>query len=606
VIVERPGLLTRYEALRQKTVEGMTAFVDTLGKVDGLPPDQLEQARDALFHADHPYLAVFLGAFNTGKSSLINALIGENVLSVGATPTTDRIAILRHGSTAQTMGGSDIQTIFHPTPLLERVSLVDTPGLDSVFKGHDAITGKFLHRADLVFHVMLATQAMSASNREYLESLRDYGKRVIVVINQIDLVDEGERGTLQSFVTEQVRAAFGVQPQVWLVSSRLASEAQKSAPRDSRLWEQSGFSQFETYLNRALSDVERARQKLETPLQIARNVMSAANIRIREQQDALAEYRRSAANVRGQIDAAQKEQDTTVREVVTALETAFDETALRGKALLRETFQWSKVFPLLFSGLGQVIRFPRLFRRRSVVVSRMLPAAERARVIEPLTTIPPLVERVPPRLEGRDVKDTDDLVLYAQRELERLPGALRGKVIGDLTPPARYDRTLWDKARDDLSGTLEKAQQMETDTLDGQIRMTAGTLVVYLLSILIMGCLLLTLLSVANQGNSAGLLIVAMFAAMLGGIAALPLRGWLMANAYGRRLEALKREYSERFMSAAREQISYGRQLRGDAVAPFLRMVETYLSQADTIKAELAAHTQQLTELEKSVSDLKG
>jgi ribosome biogenesis GTPase A len=152
---EKPSLLTRYDNLRRKQREVLTATVDTLGKVDGLPEEQLAQARDALFHADHPYLCVLVGAFNTGKSSLINALIGAPVLSVGATPTTNRIAILRYGEALQTLAGGDSDTVFHPSPLLQRVSFVDTPGLDSVFKGHDEATRAFLasRRSGAVGHV---------------------------------------------------------------------------------------------------------------------------------------------------------------------------------------------------------------------------------------------------------------------------------------------------------------------------------------------------------------------------------------------------------------------------------------------------------------------
>src|SRR5512140_976710 len=178
LIVDKPSLLARYEALRRKEFDSLTSLLDTLGKIDGLPADQMNQARDALFHADHPFLIALIGAFNTGKSSLINALIGKSILDVGAIPTTTKIAILRHGPSIQRSQSGDVATIFYPAPLLEQVSLVDTPGLASVVKTHGEVTRRVLHRADLVLMVMMATQAMSASDVEYLRSLRAYGKRV--------------------------------------------------------------------------------------------------------------------------------------------------------------------------------------------------------------------------------------------------------------------------------------------------------------------------------------------------------------------------------------------------------------------------------------------
>ena len=64
--------------------------------------------RDAMFHADHPFLIVLVGPFNSGKSSIINALLGEpDLLTIGPVPTTDKITILRWGEQTQRLSGGD-------------------------------------------------------------------------------------------------------------------------------------------------------------------------------------------------------------------------------------------------------------------------------------------------------------------------------------------------------------------------------------------------------------------------------------------------------------------------------------------------------------------
>ncbi|MBC7870454.1 MAG: dynamin family protein, partial [Chitinophagaceae bacterium] len=79
-------------------------MLEVLPKIDTLPEERIGQVRDALFHADHPFLMVFVGPFNSGKSSLINALLGKpDLLRVGPVPTTDRINILRYGDEPQQM-----------------------------------------------------------------------------------------------------------------------------------------------------------------------------------------------------------------------------------------------------------------------------------------------------------------------------------------------------------------------------------------------------------------------------------------------------------------------------------------------------------------------
>lgn len=602
---EKPSLLTRYDTLRRKQREVLTATVDTLGKVDGLPEDQLAQARDALFHADHPYLCVLVGAFNSGKSSLINALIGAPVLNVGATPTTNRIAILRYGESLQTLAGGDSDTVFHPAPLLQRVSFVDTPGLDSVFKGHDESTRAFLHRADLVLLVMLATQAMSASSLSDMQKLRAYGKRLIVVINQIDLIEPSERQAVRNFVVEQGKLALGEAPQVWLVSAKWASEAVRSTPRDAEQWAASGFDQLEAYFSQALGDAERVRQKLETPQHIMRNVMSAANAQVAAQQDALAEYRRSAANVRGQIEAALREQEAAAKEIAAEIDAKFNESVQRGQAAIREVFRWGKAFSLAFGGLGEVIGIARLFRRFGAQTHAQN-AFTQHKVDEPLMQIPAIADRLAPRLEGRDIRDVEDLVLYTKQELDRLPGALQAKVIGTLNAPQSYERAILKSARDDLQQRLEQARTTEFKTIDNAVRNTIVTLSVYVLIVVLISLFLIV--TAAATGADAGVWLLAvlmLLALVLGGISVMPLRGMFMANAYARRMEAVRTSYQDVLGKAAADQIAYGRQMRQDAVAPFLRMVESQLSQADAVKAELAQHEQALTALESELGTLR-
>ncbi len=286
--------------------------------MDSLPENEMEQVRDALFHTNHPFLMVMVGPFGSGKSSVINALLGAEVLEVGPIPTTDHIVILRHGSDVQRSRAGDIETVFHPSPLLENLSLVDTPGLESVFRTHDEVTRRFLHRADVVLLVMIATQVLTASNLEYLQQLKVFGKRVIIVVNQVDVLEPAEREQVRDFVREQSRQHLGVEPLVWLVSARQALEAQQETPRDEILWDESGFAEIEAYIKETLSDVERFRQKLETPVQVCQNVTKSALELVQEQQAALDTHRKTVENIEAQIEQGRREQQKTVDDALTS------------------------------------------------------------------------------------------------------------------------------------------------------------------------------------------------------------------------------------------------------------------------------------------------
>jgi len=603
VILDKPSLLARYEIFRRKEFERLTALLDTLGQIDGLPADQMDQARDALFHADHPFLIVLIGAFNTGKSSIINALVGEPILSVGATPTTQKIAILRHGTTVQRSQAGEVETIFHPAPLLEQVSLVDTPGLESIYKAHDEVTRRFLHRADIVLMVMMATQAMSASNVEYLQSLRAYGKRVIIVINQIDAVDPEEQTALKTFVADRSKISLGFVPEVWMVSARQAWEAEQAQPRNEELWKASGFDQIEQFIREALGDSARVRQKLETPLQIARNVLMVASGQVRDQQNALADYRRSAQNVRSQMDTATREQQTTVRDALREIDETFAEAARRGREAIHDIFEWSQVFRLGVSGVTEFLGVARVIRRFGAQTPAQT-AFETRKVNEPLNQIPVLIDRIGPRLEGRDVKDVDDLIAYTRREIEQLPGGLQQKVIGKLQAPASYDRAIMRNARDELLPIVDKARTIEFKRIDLAVRNTLIFLGAYEL-VVIVGGIIAALALAGSQNGSWALLLVAVIVLALIGLAVLPLRGWLMEQSYGRHLIAIKTELENALERATQQQIAFGTQMRNDAVAPFMRLVETQVSQVDQLKTDLEAHQQALVGLEKELGDLR-
>src|SRR5690606_14234072 len=257
-------------------------------------------------------------------------------------PTTDRISILRWGEEAGRMRSGDVDTVFHPSPLLKKVSFVDTPGLESIFKEHEETTRKFLHRSDTVLLVMLATQAMTQRNLEYLRMLREYGKHIIVIINQADLLTPEEAETVRNYVLEQSQEQLGFKPDVWLVSARRGLEARAGAELDEELWRQSGLYKIEEYVDEQLSDVTRLRHKLQTPLQITQRVHQAALDAVRANQAALDHYQKIADNIDQQLQAQRREQERTVREINDEVSSKFGEAAMRGSEAIRDMFRLSR------------------------------------------------------------------------------------------------------------------------------------------------------------------------------------------------------------------------------------------------------------------------
>lgn len=570
-------------------------LLDVLPKIDNLQEDRVGQVRDALFHADNPFLVVFVGPFSSGKSSLINALVGEELLTVGPVPTTDRIHILRWGETAQKTRAGEYDTVFHPSPLLRKVSFVDTPGLESIFQKHEETTRKFLHRADVVLLVMLATQAMTARNLDYLKILQEYGKTVILVINQADLLTEEEANTVRDYVIEQSHVLLGYRPDVWMMSAREGLAARGAdGTLDRAAWEASGLNKIERYIDTQLGDVARLRQKLQTPLQIVQNVNHAALEAVRSNQSALDQYQSIGQNIEQQLGAQKREQERAVRETVEAINAKFDEAGKRGGDAIRDVFMFSRAMGSFGRGVLELVGLGGLTRRRGGEYVRE--AFNRFKAFEPIEELPSVVDKLAPRLEGKDVQDVDDLVKYSQREIEGLPASIRTKVIGVIKPPLQYDREPMQIARPELDRIEEEARVLETGKLESAVRNTLLYLAAYELLIIIMLLFLLgggAAFSPEQEGLRAILIVLTLGLGILG-LVLLPVRGRFLASAHANRMDQLQARYVEIVSKAADKQVSYGMQLRRDAVSPLTHLVE----------AQTSIQTEQLTSLQSAQQEI--
>lgn len=261
-----PALQEQLNAGRQLLGE----IRDALTRFGALPADQ-EALAASIRQLDEFFLLVVVGEFNAGKSAFINALVGQRVLQEGVTPTTARIHVLKYGpEIATSVDAQGLQVVTAPADLLEDVHIVDTPGTNAIVREHERLTSDFVPRADLVLFVTSADRPFTETERAFLEAIRNWGKKIVIVVNKVDIFERPEDlDEVLRFVGDSARRLLGIEPEIFPVSAKLALRAKQGDPS---VWETSRFGPLEHFVHETLDEGSRFRLKLANPLGVGHSL----------------------------------------------------------------------------------------------------------------------------------------------------------------------------------------------------------------------------------------------------------------------------------------------------------------------------------------------
>jgi len=335
----------RLDVLRQNEITLLTDIATTLAIMgDDARDDSRRLNEVAQDLREMFFLVVVIGEFNAGKSTFVNALVGEALLPMDITPTTSKIELVRYSETAKRaplMRGDAVREWEHPNTGAPGVAIVDTPGTGSIYMEHEAIAKSFLHRSDLVIFLLSAKRAFAQTERVYLELVKQYSKKVVLVINQVDLLEPNERETVRRFVEQQVKELLGLQPLIFMIS---AKEALKGA-REGGDPNAGGLDAVRAHLRGVYSETPIAKQKLLTQLDLAGTLTQRhfESVRVRSSsvsgdtsrlRDIQYELEKHSGGMSSQLVAARREVEQTFAGIRT-----------RGLSFIEE-----KLKPTLFKG----------------------------------------------------------------------------------------------------------------------------------------------------------------------------------------------------------------------------------------------------------------
>jgi small GTP-binding protein len=333
----------------QIRVEERTALdrlAAALGTFDAGAEDAKTLASSAR-QLDELFLLVVAGEFNAGKSAFINALLGSRILEEGPTPTTTRIHLIQYGpGVARTAIDGLIDTVAAPVELLREIRIVDTPGTNAIHREHEAITRDFVPRSDLVLFVTSADRPFTESERAFLESIRDWGKKIVLVLNKIDLLDTPEDlEKVLTFVADSARTLLGFAPELFPLSGKLALRAKES--NDEALLRTSRFPALEKYLIETLDEKERIRLKLGNPLGVAAHLVEKY-LRLADARTALlADDVATLETLERQLALYKEDMGREFRFRLADVDTVLHELENRGTTFFDERLRLGKVFDLL-------------------------------------------------------------------------------------------------------------------------------------------------------------------------------------------------------------------------------------------------------------------
>jgi small GTP-binding protein len=296
LFVLEPILTDEQRELLERERELLAEVQTALGRNE-VSAEDLKALTDSVAQLDELFLLVVVGEFNAGKSALINALLGSEVLAEGVTPTTSKIHHIGWGKelTREPMGPVG-EKIAAPVETLRQLTIVDTPGTNALDRAHEALTTDYVPRADLVLFVTSSDRPLSESERVFLEAIRQWGKKVAMIVNKIDILrSEDEVAEVVGYVSENSSRLLGMKPEVFAVSAKVAAEAGDDAARTA-----SGLPAIETFLRTTLDSGELLRLKLGNPLGVGARVVADALQMVTGRIELLADDRQTISDIERQ------------------------------------------------------------------------------------------------------------------------------------------------------------------------------------------------------------------------------------------------------------------------------------------------------------------
>ena len=312
-----------------------------------LPEETFNALNEAILQLDELFLIVVVGEFNSGKSALINALLGEYVLEEGVTPTTARVTLVRWGEAlSEQIVNEDFAIVTYPLELLKELNLIDSPGTNAIIRRHELLTTEYVPRSDLVLFTTSADRPLTESEREFLEKILAWGKKIVLVINKADILDGQEAiEEVRAFVAQHTAGILGYAPELFVLSAKMAEKANQISDlvEKERLRKASGITDFERYITETLDDRARLELKLSNPLGVASNLLQQAEGLNQAQAEELQADLKLVSELEAMLSAYRKELTAEIKPRLAEVDNVLQNFEQRGEEFFKTNLRITNI-----------------------------------------------------------------------------------------------------------------------------------------------------------------------------------------------------------------------------------------------------------------------
>lgn len=553
-----------------------------LGRLEARPED-IAELRTALSDLEGLFLLVVCGEYNAGKSTFLNALLGEKVMLEGVTPTTDRVTIVTYGEAQRDVEEGDfILRREYPADILRELAFVDTPGTNAVIKQHQELTERFVPRADLVLFVTSADRPFTESERLFLELIRSWGKKVVVVVNKIDILEPEEQAQVLEFVrqhaAETLKETLGAAPQVFGVAARNAFRAR--AAGDDAALQASGLPGLEGFIATALAGEARLKLKLGTPLGVAQRLAERYGGVTAGELGLLSGDRRTLEEVERQLGQFKKDMRREFESYLARVKTVLLEVERRGDVFFDDTMR-----------LGKILQLVDNERMREAFRTRVVRGADR--------DIDRAVAEMVDWFIGRNLQLWEDVMAFIQTRRQ----ASDERVIGEVGGRFQYDRDALIRGLGESAESVMTSYNEDTESRRLADAMQSSALQTGLLQVggLGLGAAMVAFLSGAAldaTGILAGLTVAGL------GLLVLPNRRRVAKRNLHEEMQRLRDGLAESLSGQFERELERSSAKLNAAISPYTRFVKSEAGRLETLQTELGTATTTLRTLRREVGTL--